>query len=269
MSVTALHTAATGLNAMSTEIDVVANNLANVNTTAFKSQRANFEDLIYQELAQPGVENSNGDERPAGIYTGLGVRVANTSFDFTQGSPIETGQPFDLMIAGDGFFTVDILDDVGNGIGYTRAGNFFVNSDGEIVLGNSDGPRLEPPISIPADTESVTITADGNVEVLQAGATVPTNVGQILLSQFINPKGLKPIGNNIYVETQASGPPLESEPGQDGAGTLVQQFLEASNVDPVRELVELIKAQRAFELNSQTIQAADRALEVVSNLRRF
>lgn len=268
MASTALHTAATGMNAISTKIDVVANNLANANTTAFKSQRVNFEDLLYQEKAQPGVENANGDQRPAGIFVGLGTRVANTDFNFEQGSPIETGQPLDLLIEGNGFFAVDIAENESTGIGYTRAGNFFVNREGEMVLGNSNGPRLEPPITIPPNTTAIDVTADGQVLATIAGDAQPTNVGEITLDLFVNPKGLRPIGNNIFVETDASGPPLEMNPGEDGAGTLLQGFLESSNVDPVKELVDLIKAQRTFELNSQTIDAADQALQVVSNLSR-
>jgi len=268
MAVVALHTAATGMNAISTQIDTIANNLANVNTTAFKGARTNFEDLLYQEMAQPGVENANGDQTPAGIFVGLGTRVANTDFDFTQGSPIETGQPLDLMIDGDGFFAVDIVEEAGGGIGYTRAGNFFVNSEGEVVLGNSDGPRIEPPITIPENATGIEVTSDGQVWVLEDGQTDPTNVGEILVTRFVNPKGLKPTGNNIWLETEASGPPVELEPGSEGAGKIVQGFLEGSNVDPVKELVDLVKAQRAFELNSQSIQAADEALTVVANLRR-
>ncbi len=269
MAVTALHTAATGLDALSTQIDVIANNLANANTTGFKSARVNFEDMLYQELAQPGVENANGDQRPAGISVGLGVKIANTDFDFTQGSPIETGQPLDIMIEGNGFFAVDILEDEADGIGYTRNGNFFVNSEGAIVLGNSDGPALIGAPTIPADATSVEISSDGNVLVTQPGSPTPASVGQIDVTAFINPKGLRPIGNNVYVQTESSGPPAAGTPGEQGLGTLLQGFLEASNTDPVSELVELIKAQRAFELNSQTIQAADQALQVVANLRRF
>jgi flagellar basal-body rod protein FlgG len=269
MATVALHTAATGMNAISTQIDVLANNLANVNTTAFKAQRVNFEDLLYQEKAQPGVENANGDQRPAGIFVGLGVRVANTDFDFTQGSSIETGQDYDIRIDGDGFFAVDIIENEGSGIGYTRAGNFFRNADGEIVLGNSDGPRLLNAPTIPADATSVEITSDGQVLVGLPGQPTPSAIGELTLTQFVNPKGLRPLGNNIFVETEASGPPVESAPGADGAGTLLQGYLESSNVDPVTELVELIKAQRAFELNSQSIQAADQALQVVANLRRL
>jgi len=268
MAVVAMHTAATGMNAISQQIDVLANNLANVNTTGFKGQRVNFEDLLYQVKAQPGVENANADERPAGVFVGLGVRTANTDFDFTQGSPIETGQPLDVMVDGDGFFAVDIVEDKGSGIGYTRAGNFFVNSEGEIVLGNSQGPRLEPPVNIPTDATSVDITSDGQILVTEPGSPTPTNVGELTLNTFVNPKGLRPIGNNTFVETEASGPPIEATPGEDGTGTILQGFLESSNVDPVQELVSLIEAQRAFELNSQVIQSADESLQVVANLRR-
>jgi len=267
MAVIALHTAATGLNALSTQIDVIAHNLANANTNAFKSSRVNFEDLLYQELAQPGVENANGDQRPAGIEVGLGVKISNTEFDFLQGSAIQTGKQLDLMIDGAGFFPVDILEDQGTGIGYARAGNFFLNSDGEVVLGNTDGPRLEPPVTIPPDALSVDVTTDGRVFVTQPGSPTPTEVGQIELVNFVNPQGLRAIGKNIFVESDASGPPTQAVPGEEGIGTLRQGFLEGSNVDPVKELVELIKSQRAFEMNSQSIEAADQALQVVANLR--
>ncbi|MEX2673304.1 MAG: flagellar basal-body rod protein FlgG [Phycisphaeraceae bacterium] len=269
MAVIALHSASTGLSALSTQIDVISNNLANVNTTAFKGSRVNFEDLLYQEKRQPGVENANGDNRPAGINVGLGVRVSNTDRDFTQGSAIESGRQLDVMVSGDGFFAVDILQEIGNGIGYTRAGNFFVNNEGDMVLGNSDGPRLVPNVNIPEGTTSVDITADGRVFATLPNDPQPNEVGQIELTNFINPNGLRSIGGNIFVETEAAGPPIEAVPGEAGLGTLQQGFVESSNVDPVRELVSLIKAQRAFEMNSQTIQAADQSLQVVANLRRF
>ncbi|MHB1156374.1 MAG: flagellar basal-body rod protein FlgG [Phycisphaerales bacterium] len=268
MATTALHTAATGMNAISTQIDVIANNLANVNTNGFKGSRVNFEDLLYQTKAQPGTENANGDQRPAGVQVGLGVRVANTDFNFNQGSPIDTGQPLDLYLEGNGFFGIDILDNQGATTGYTRAGNFFVNSEGDLVLGNSSGPKLLPNINIPSDAVSIDVSADGIVSVTQPGSATPTQVGQITLTSFINPKGLKALGANTFIETNASGPPIEANPGENGMGTLKQGFLEGSNVDPVKELVELIKAQRAFELNSQSIQAADQSLQVVANLRR-
>ena len=269
MATVALHSASTGLSALSTQIDVIANNLSNVNTTAFKGSRVNFEDLLYQEKRQPGVENANGDNRPAGINVGLGVKVANTDRDFTQGSAVETGRQLDVMIEGDGFFAVDILQELGDGIGYTRAGNFFVNAEGDLVLGNSQGPRVLPEINVPEDAMSIDISADGRVFATLPGDPEPEEVGQLELVNFINPNGLRAIGGNIYVETEAAGPPIDGIPGEAGLGTLQQGFLESSNVDPVRELVSLIKAQRAFEMNSQTIQAADESLQVVANLRRF
>ena len=269
MASIALHTAATGLSALQTKMDTIANNLANVNTTAFKAQRANFEDLLYQDMVQPGVENANGDQRPVGIQVGLGVRVANIDRDFTQGSAIETGQELDVMIDGPGFFAVDIFEEEGDGIGYTRAGTFFRNADGDIVLGNSQGPLLEPAINIPEDARAIQIQADGIVLALLDGQTDLVEVGQIEISTFVNPKGLRAIGENVFVETEASGPPIVAIPGEAGAGTIKQGFLEGSNVNAVRELVELINTQRAFEMNSQSIQAADEAMQVVANLRRF
>lgn len=268
MATTALHSAATGLSALATQIDVVANNLANVNTTAFKSSRVNFEDIFYLEKAQPGVENANGDQRPAGVYVGLGVRVSNTDYSFEQGSAIETGRPLDVMVEGQGFFPVDIVQESGSGIGFTRAGNFFRNSEGDLVLGSADGPKLDPPVTIPDDAVSIEITANGEVFITTPGSATSQNVGQIELANFINPNGLKPIGGNIFIETDASGPPAQGNPGEDAFGVLRQGFLESSNVNPVRELIDLIKTQRAFELNSQAIQTADEALQVVANLRR-
>lgn len=269
MAVTALHSAATGLSALSTGIDIVANNLANVNTVGFKAMRPNFQDLVYQEKEQPGVENDNGDMRPAGLYVGLGTRLANTQYDFRLGSPMPTERDLDLMINGPGLFRVNILEEEGDGIGYTRAGNFFKNRDGEMVLGNIDGPRLEPPITIPEDATRVDFSADGRIFAFTSGQIEPQEIGQIELSSFVNANGLKPIGKNIYVETVASGPPMEGTPGESPFGTILAKHLESSNVDPVQELVQLIKTQRAFEMNSQTIEAADEALQVIANLRRF
>lgn len=267
MAITALHSSATGLAAMSTAIDVISNNLANVNTVGFKSLRTNFEDLIYQQKAQPGVENANGDQRPAGLFVGLGVQVANTQSSFESGPAVPTGQPLDVRIEGNGFFQVDILEQQGD-IGYTRSGNFFTNRDGDLVLGNSDGPRVTPPINIPPTAVSVSISADGVVSILNGGDTELTEIGQFELAGFVNPPGLKQIGGNLWIETAASGPPVAGAPGEGNLGTMLQGVLEGSNVNPVEELVSLIKTQRAFEMNSQTIQAADEVLQVVSNLRR-
>tara|TARA_R110002111_G_scaffold112543_3_gene172306 strand:+ start:534 stop:1343 length:810 start_codon:yes stop_codon:yes gene_type:complete len=269
MAIAALHSAASGLSALSTSIDVTANNLANANTVGFKASRTNFEDLMYLQKAQPGVENANGDHRPAGIQVGLGTRLSNSQADFTIGSPNATGQDFDMMINGDGFFKVSILPDQGDGIGYTRAGNLFRNRDGDLVLGNSNGPRLEPVINIPEGVTGIEIAEDGTISGFEPGAVAPTELGQVEIATFVNRAGLESIGGNIFVETTASGAPIAGTPGEGTLGTILHKFLESSNVDPVIELVSLIKTQRAFEMNSQTIQAADEALQVIGNLSRF
>lgn len=268
MAIIALHSAASGLSALSTGIDVIANNLANVNTTGFKASRVNFEDLMYEEKAQPGVENNNGDSRPAGLYVGLGTRISNTQLDFTQGAAVPTGREMDWTINGQGFFQVDIEDTIGQGIGYTRSGNFFINREGDVVLGNANGPRLIPNINVPEGTIRIEVASDGTVTAFD-NTNVGTDIEQLQLATFINPHGLKQIGGNLYVETEGSGPPIEGDPGQAQFGSILQSFLEGSNVDPVRELVDLIKTQRAFEMNSQSIQAADEALQVIANLRRL
>jgi flagellar basal-body rod protein FlgG len=269
MAIAALHSAASGLTALSTSIDITANNLANANTVGFKASRANFEDLLYLQKAQPGVENVNGDKRPAGIQVGLGTRLSTTQADFTIGSPQSTGQDFDMMINGAGFFKVKILPDQGDGFGYTRAGNFFRNRDGDLVLGNSNGPRLEPAINIPETVTGIEISIDGIISGFEPGAVEPTQLGQLEVSNFVNRAGLESIGGNIFTETTASGIPIAGTPGQGTLGTILHKYLESSNVDPVIELVTLIKTQRAFEMNSQTIQAADEALQVIGNLSRF
>lgn len=269
MAITALYSAATGMRAMSTQIDVTANNLANVETTAFKSSRVNFEDLMYLTLKQPGTTNAAGQVSPSGIFVGLGVKIANTQLNLAQGSLERTDRPLDVGIQGPGFFRVQILDTIGDGTAYTRNGNFFVNRDGELVLGVKDGPRVIPPITLPTDSTEIQISLDGTVSVLRAGQTSPTVVGQLQLYQFVNPNGLNILGGTLYQETDASGPPIQSDPGDNGTGEILQGYLESSNVDPVKELVTLIKTQRAFELNSQTIQTADAALQTVANLRRF
>lgn len=267
MATIALHSAATGLSALSTQLDVIANNIANANTTGFKTFRTNLEDLMYQEKKQPGVENANGDIRPTGLYVGLGTRVAGTQTMQSQGSPITTDGQLDVMIDGAGYFMVSLPNE-GTGTVYTRAGNLVLNRDGELVLGNADGPRIEPGITIPQNTQSIQIAADGTVNVFLPDQVDPQTVGQLTLANFINPNGLKPLGGTLFAETTASGPAIESNPGENNAGNILQGFLESSNVDPVLELVNLIKTQRSFEMNSQTIQAADQTLQVISNLRR-
>ena len=269
MAIIALHSASTALSSLSQAIDVTANNLANAHTTGFKTSRVNFEDLLYQEKAQPGVENSNGDHSPAGLYVGLGTRISNTQLDFEQGSAIPTDREFDVLIDGPGFLRVDILEERGGGIGYTRAGNFHKNRDGDLVLGTTDGPRLADGINIPDDVFRIEISADGTVSGFTGTDTEASNLGQIELANFVNPEGLISIGGNVYIESAATGPPIVGVPGEGGFGTVLQKHLEASNVDPIKELIQLIKQQRAFEMNSQSIQAADEVLQVVGNLRRF
>ncbi|MBL9150505.1 MAG: flagellar basal-body rod protein FlgG [Phycisphaerae bacterium] len=270
MSYLALNTAATGLNALSFNLDVVANNLANVNTVGFKKSRANFEDIYYVQLAQPNLPRDNTTSYPTGLAVGLGVKVSGTQLDMRQGPAEQTGAPLDMMIEGDGFFILDTPDSIGGGVGYTRAGNFTTNADGELVLANSAGYRLaEPNITIPEDATQVTIGQDGTVSVLLTGATEPEEIGQIQLAKFINPAGLMQVGNNVFVQSAASGDPLIGNPTEDGRGSIMQGFLEQSNTEPVTELVSLIRTQRAFEMNSQVIQATNETLQQVNNLRRF
>jgi flagellar basal-body rod protein FlgG len=268
MAVTALYSAATGLRGLSTAIDVIANNLANAQTTAFKGSRVNFEDLFYQTQKVPGTTSGDGDISPAGIFVGLGTRISNTQLDLTQGSLANTGRDLDVGIQGDGFFRVKVLSTLGDGTAYTRNGNFFVNSQNQLVLGMGDGYELVPPITIPTGVTNIQISQDGIITGLKPGQTTPTQLGQFQLSQFVNPQGLQLLGGSLYQETNASGPQTETTPGDNGTGTLLQEYLESSNVDPVTELVTLIQTQRAFELNSQSIQTADQALQTITNLRR-
>jgi len=269
MAVIALSTAATGLSAQATNLDVIANNLANSNTPGFKASRVNFQDLIYQERKLPGIENGQGLRRPIGLYVGLGVKVAGTQLDFRQGSAEETGRNLDLLIDGQGFFQVEIEDDIGEGIGYTRAGNFTLNEDGEIVLATDQGRRLIPSIVIPDDATTIQISSDGIVSIQLPGQIDPTVVATIELATFINNAGMRQIGENLFVPSAASGDPTIGDPGENGRGLVRQGFLEGSNVDPVTELVALIRTQRAFQFNSQALQAADEALQQIGNLRRF
>jgi flagellar basal-body rod protein FlgG len=269
MAIVALNSSATGLQAQEVALDVIANNLANVTTAGFRASRVNFQDLMYLQKKYPGVENANGDRRPIGLYVGLGVEVSGTQLDLRQGVAEETGRSLDMLIDGQGFFEVEINDNVGDGIGYTRAGAFTLNQDSEIVLATDEGRRLIPNIVIPEDALQIEVSTDGVVSVELAGQVEPVIVGQIELATFINPQGLKQIGENLFIPTAASGDPLTGEPGEDGRGAIRQFFLEGSNVEPVTELVHLIRTQRAFEFNAQALQAADEALRMVGNLRRF
>lgn len=266
MSIRALNTAASGMDAMQFRLDVIANNLANAQTTAFKSSRVNFEDLYYQHFKIPGMVNQQGRPTTVGMSVGLGARVQSTELNMAPGSLNSTGGNLDLAIVGEGFFQIND----GTQFLYTRAGNFSVNANGEVVLASADQARpLEPAITIPPGTTQISISSDGIVSILQQGQTQLTQIGQIQLAQFINPQGLLQMGQNLYSQTIGSGTPLINIPGQNGMGMVRQQFLETSNVEPVTELVNLISTQRTFELNAQSIQVADQAWQLVNNLRRF
>jgi flagellar basal-body rod protein FlgG len=267
MAIMALHSAASGLSALSTQLDVISNNLANANNNGFKASRVNFEDLLYQYQQVPGTKDAIGDTRPTGVAVGLGTRVSGTQLDLSQGAPVNTGRQLDVCIEGDGFFQVKVLPSQGNGLAYTRTGNFFVNDQGNLVLNSQDGYLLDPQIKIPANTTDISISSDGRVMATVAGTNTQQQAGQIQLAHFTNPQGLVQIGGNLYQQSDASGPPTLIDPGQPGVGTLLQGAIESSNVDPVTQLVDLIKTQRTFELNSQSIQAADQMLQTVANLR--
>jgi flagellar basal-body rod protein FlgG len=268
MSVQALYTAATGMNALETKLDVIANNLANVNTTAFKGSRCNFEDLYYRQLKLPGTQDALQNYTPTGIAVGLGTRVQSTEADFAQGAFQATDNPLDIAIDGPGFFVV-IDPSTGQNM-YTRAGNFSVNANGQLVVGSAQtGYVLTPALQFQPDTINVSVSNDGNVTAQQSGTTQFSQVGTIQLARFINPQGLLQMGNNLFSETLSSGPPTQALPGQSGLGSLVSSTLELSNVSPVNELVSLITTQRSFELNSQAVQAGDQIMQLINNLRRF
>ncbi|NQV23271.1 MAG: flagellar basal-body rod protein FlgG [Rhodopirellula sp.] len=263
MSIRAIHSAASGMDAHQFNLDVIANNLANASTTSFKRSRTNFEDLFYQNVKLPGTDSTAG-QTGVGTSVGLGTRVASTSLDFSQGSIIDSKGDFDMAIVGQGFFQVD-----NNGTpAYLRSGNFTRNASGQLVVGSAESGRiLQPPITIPNDATDVSISSDGRISVLSSGQV--QELGQLQLYRFANDQGLLQQGENLYIATPASGTAISSVPGQNGLGSIRHRVLEASNVEPVRELVDLIKTQRNFELNSQTIKAADQMLQLISNLRQF
>ena len=268
MSVQTLYTAATGMDAMQTKLDVIANNLANINTTSFKRDRANFEDLLYRNEVYPGMLDAQQNPTPTGVQIGLGTRVQSIQTDHRQGTLEQTGRELDIAIEGKGFFQVS--DPVTQNFLYTRAGDLDINANGALVIGSAQtGRLLEPPVTIPADATAVVINPNGEVMVRQAGQVNLTQVGQIQMAQFINPDGLLKVGENLYQQTDASNTANLSNPGQDGLGIVRQGQLESSNVEPVKELIDLITTQRGFELNSQAIQAGDQVLQQIANLRRF
>jgi flagellar basal-body rod protein FlgG len=256
----ALWAAKTGLDAQQTRLAVTSNNIANVSTAGFKKGRAVFEDLLYQNVRQVGGATSQDTQAPSGVHLGTGVRVVATEKIYTQGSFSQTDNALDVAIEGRGFFQIQLPD---GSTAYTRDGNFQLNSQGQMVT--SSGYVLQPGISIPDGAQTVTISRDGVVSVQIAGQATPTQVGQLQLTDFINPAGLQPLGENLLVETVASGPAQTGAPGQNGLGTTLQGFFESSNVNVVEELVNMIETQRAYEMNSKAISTADQMLEYVNN----
>ena len=267
MTVQTLYTAATGMEALETKLDVIANNMANINTTGFKKDRANFEDVFYRQYRMPGATDADGNVTSTGIEVGLGSRVSSTQSNHEQGAFETTSNQLDFAIEGDGFFQVQ---NPNGGFYYTRAGNFGLNADGTLVLGSANnGYVLDPQITIPQDATDVLVTADGQVQIRTQASTNLQTVAQLSLAKFVNPDGLLKLGDNLYQQTDASGDPQVGNPGQEGFGNVRQGFLEASNVEPVTELIDLITTQRAFELNSQVVQAGDQIMQIVANLRRL
>lgn len=257
-----LWTAGTGMVAQQANLDVISNNLANVNTTGFKKSRTDFQDLMYQTMRQPGASSGPDTQLPTGIQIGHGVRQVATQKMYGDGNFQNTGNPFDVAIEGDGFFQITMPD--GN-IAYTRDGAFKKDSQGRLTT--SEGYPLEPQITIPEKSTNLTISSDGRVSVKNsAGAT--EEIGQLTIARFINPAGLESIGRNLVKETEASGTASVGNPGEDGAGTLVNQYLEMSNVQVVEEMVNMIVAQRAYEVNSKAVQTSDDMLERAANLKR-
>jgi flagellar basal-body rod protein FlgG len=257
-----LFTAATGMAAQQLEQDVVANNLANVNTVGFKKSRANFQDLMYQIFSKAGATSSTGIQLPAGIEVGMGVKPISTQKIFGQGDYQQTGNAFDWAIEGDGFFQID---DGNGGTAYTRAGSFKLNKDGNIC--NSEGLLLSPTINIPPGTVVVTVDKSGQITATDSKGTM-TQIGQLQIATFINPAGLSSMGRNLFNKTDASGDASVGNPAIDGKGTISQYFLEMSNVNVIDEMVKMITGQRAYEINSKSIQTADNMLGIINSLKR-
>lgn len=246
----------TGLDAQQTQMDVISNNLANVSTSGFKRSRAVFEDLLYQTLRQPGAQSSQQTQLPTGLQIGTGVRPVAAERIFTQGNLTQTSNDKDVAIQGAGFFQVLMPD---GSTAYTRDGSFSVDANGQLVTAN--GFPIQPAITIPANAITLTIGRDGTVSATQAGQSAPTQIGALQLATFVNPAGLEARGENLYVETAASGTPNATTPGTNGSGLIAQGYIETSNVNVVEELVNMIQTQRAYEINSKAIQTSDQMLQ--------
>lgn len=258
-----LYSAATGMTAQELNVDTIANNLANVNTTGFKKSRADFQDLVYQYLVEPGAPTSQTTTNPSGVQVGLGVKPSSTQRLFTQGDLQSTSNPLDVAIEGDGFFRVTRPDGTE---AYSRAGNFQLDKDGNIVT--SDGYQVSPGIPVPPEALAITIAQDGTVSVTTPGSTTPQELGLLSAVRFPNNAGLRSVGQNLYEETESSGAPVEGKWSESGYGRITQGFLESSNVSVVEQVVNMITAQRAYEASSKTIQTADDMLSRAINLKR-
>ncbi|MDM7941017.1 MAG: flagellar basal-body rod protein FlgG [Hydrogenophaga sp.] len=251
----------TGMQAQQTQLDVISNNLANVSTNGFKRATAVFEDLMYQNLRQVGANTAEQAELPTGLQVGLGVRTVATSRNFTQGSLQQSGNALDLAVNGGGFFQVQMPDGT---TGYTRDGSFQLDAQGRMVT--SSGYPLTAGITLPAESQSITVSSDGVVTAKLPGNPVPQQVGNIELANFINSAGLEPLGQNLFAESLASGNPITGAPGSAGLGTVMQGMVETSNVNVVQELVTMIQTQRAYEMNSKAIQTSDQMLQRLSQM---
>jgi flagellar basal-body rod protein FlgG len=259
----ALRTAATGMAAQQLNVEVISNNIANMNTVSFKKQRAEFQDLLYQTLEQPGAQSSDqGNIVPTGVQIGAGVKAGSVYRIETQGTMTQTGNQFDLAIDGRGYFQVLMPDGT---TAYSRAGNFAVNDQGQLVT--QDGYLIQPAITIPQNATNVTVSKAGQVQVTVPGSTTPSVVGQLELATFMNEAGLSAQGSNLYLETAASGAPTVGLPQTEGVGQILQGYTEASNVDPVSEITALIVAQRAYEMNSKVVSTADSMLGVTNQMK--
>lgn len=258
-----LYTAATGMQAQALNIDVIANNLANASTTGFKGSRADFQDLIYETARQPGAASAGDSKVPTGIQIGNGTKAGAVSKMFSQGEFQNTKNELDMAIEGNGFFQIMQPD---GEVAYSRAGSFKMDGEGRLVT--TDGFLMEPEITVPADTMAISIGLDGTVSVKQAGSADATEIGTITLARFVNPAGLSSSGRNLYAATEASGDAITGTAGEDGFGSLAQGFLEMSNVSVVDEMVNMITAQRAYEINSKTIRTADEMLQMANGLKR-
>ena len=263
MPLRSLWTAATGMQAQALNIDVISNNLANVNTSGFKKSRADFQDLLYQNLRIAGAASSSGTEIPTSNQIGLGTKIAAVAKIFSQGDYKQTGNMLDLAVEGRGFFQITTPE---GETAYARAGSFKLDGDGNIV--NSDGYLLAPQITIPSNAVQLTVGPNGAVTVVNAGESTPSEVGQIETARFANPAGLNGIGKNLFLESETSGSPTTGTPGQDGLGSISQGYLEMSNVNIVEEMVYMIMAQRSYEINGKAIQTSDEMLQMANNVKR-